>query len=112
MSDAQAKSERGKSADVRVVNAQQQQPAACVMQKPRIRIVPLLITFAATGLAAGLGWATWNTSMEPPWTRDVTVRVYTVNMAPEVAGRIAELQVASCSAGRETLAAGDRRKLT
>jgi hypothetical protein len=30
----------------------------------------------------------WNAYMEWPWTRDGTVRVFTVTMAPEVAGRI------------------------
>jgi multidrug resistance efflux pump len=59
----------------------------------RIRVVPLLITLATAGLAAGLGWAMWNAYMETPWTRDGTVRVYTVTMAPEVAGRIVELPV-------------------
>jgi multidrug resistance efflux pump len=52
-----------------------------------------LITLATAGLAAGLGWAMWNAYMETPWTRDGTVRVYTVTMAPEVAGRIVELPV-------------------
>jgi multidrug resistance efflux pump len=92
MSDADAKSERGKSADLRVVSAPQ--PAARAMRRIRIRIVPFLITLAATGLAAAFGWATWNAYMETPWTRDGTVRVYTVTMAPEVAGRIVELPVA------------------
>ena len=32
--------------------------------------------------------------MGAPWTRDGTVRVYVVTMAPEVAGRIVELPVA------------------
>jgi multidrug resistance efflux pump len=64
------------------------------MRRIRIRIVPFLITLAATGLAAAFGWATWNAYMETPWTRDGTVRVYTVTMAPEVAGRIVELPVA------------------
>jgi RND family efflux transporter MFP subunit len=32
--------------------------------------------------------------METPWTRDATVRVYVVTMAPEVAGRIVALPVA------------------
>src|SRR5262249_48092280 len=41
-----------------------------------------------------LGWAMWDAYMEAPWTRDGTVRVYTVTMAPEVAGRIVELPVA------------------
>ena len=63
------------------------------MHRVRIRIVPLLITLAMAGLAAGLGWAMWKTYMETPWTRDGTVRVYTVTMAPEVAGRIVELTV-------------------
>jgi multidrug resistance efflux pump len=92
MSDVEAKSERGKSADLRVVSSPQ--PAARTMHKARVRIVPLLITLATTGLAAVLTWAMWNAYMETPWTRDGTVRVYTVTMAPEVAGRIVELPVA------------------
>jgi multidrug resistance efflux pump len=35
----------------------------------------------------------WNAYMEWPWTRDGTVRVYTVTMAPEVADRIVDLPV-------------------
>ncbi len=91
MSDVEAKSERGKSADLRVVSPAQ--PAARATHGARIRVVPLLITLATAGLAAGLGWAMWNAYMETPWTRDGTVRVYTVTMAPEVAGRIVELPV-------------------
>jgi multidrug resistance efflux pump len=91
MSDVEAKSERGKSADLRVVSSAQ--PAIGAIRRTRIRIVPLLITLATTVLAVGLGWATWNAYMETPWTRDGTVRVYTVTMAPEVAGRIVELPV-------------------
>jgi multidrug resistance efflux pump len=92
MSDVETKSERGKSADLRVVSSAQ--PAARAMHRARIRIIPLLITLATTALALGLGWAMWNAYMETPWTRDGTVRVYTVTMAPEVAGRIVELPVA------------------
>jgi multidrug resistance efflux pump len=91
MSDVEAKSERGKSADLRVVSPAQ--PAARATHGARIRVVPLLITLATAGLAAALGWAMWNAYMETPWTRDGTVRVYTVTMAPEVAGRIVELPV-------------------
>ena len=36
----------------------------------------------------------WRVYMEAPWTRDGTVRVYVVTMAPEVAGRIVKLPVA------------------
>src|SRR5262249_59224615 len=91
MSDVEAKSERGKGAGLRVVSSVQ--PAVRAIHKARIRIVPLLITLATAGLAAGLGWAMWKAYMETPWTRDGTVRVYTVTMAPEVAGRIVELPV-------------------
>jgi RND family efflux transporter MFP subunit len=62
--------------------------------RPRIRVVPALITLATVALAVLLGWAMWNAYMEAPWTRDGTVRVYVVTMAPEVTGRIVELPVA------------------
>jgi multidrug resistance efflux pump len=57
------------------------------------RAVPMLITLAAVAIAGLLGWATWDTYMAAPWTRDSTVRSYVVTMAPEVAGRIVELPV-------------------
>ena len=91
MSDVEAKSERGKSADLRIVSSAQS--AARAIHRTRIRTVPVLITLATTGLAVGFGWALWSAYMETPWTRDGTVRVYTVTMAPEVAGRIVELPV-------------------
>src|ERR1700722_14323450 len=71
-------------------------PPASVGDKtrPRLRIAPVLITLAAIALAVPLGWAMWNAYMGAPWTRDGTVRVYVVTMAPEVSGRIAELSVA------------------
>src|SRR5271156_2237563 len=56
--------------------------------------VPILITLATVALAALLAWAGWEAYMAAPWTRDGTVRVYVVTMAPEVAGRIVELSVA------------------
>src|SRR5439155_24681590 len=55
---------------------------------------PILITLAAIAIAVALGWAMWEAYMGAPWTRDGTVRVYIVTMAPEVAGRIVELPVA------------------
>jgi multidrug resistance efflux pump len=91
MSDGETRSERGKSADLHVLRSAQ--PTARKLRNARIRIVPLLITLATTGLAAVLGWAMWQAYMGAPWTRDGTVRTYVVRMAPEVAGRIVELPV-------------------
>ena len=62
--------------------------------KSRIRVVPILITLGTVAVAAFLAWATWQTYMGAPWTRDGTVRAYVVTMAPEVAGRIVKLSVA------------------
>jgi multidrug resistance efflux pump len=62
--------------------------------KSRVRIVPILITLGTVAVAAFLAWATWQTYMGAPWTRDGTVRAYVVTMAPEVAGRIVKLSVA------------------
>lgn len=59
----------------------------------RLRILPVLVTLMAVGLAVPLGRAMWDAYMGAPWTRDGTVRAYVVTMAPEVAGRIVELPV-------------------
>jgi RND family efflux transporter MFP subunit len=91
MSDAKDKLEQGKRTDLRVVGSAE--PATRAGRKARIRIVPFLMTLITTGLAALLGWATWDTYMVKPWTRDGTVRNYVVTMAPEVAGRIVQLPV-------------------
>src|SRR6202048_282108 len=62
--------------------------------KSRIPVAPVLITLGTVAVAALLVWAMWEAYMAAPWTRDGTVRVYIVTMAPEVAGRIVELPVA------------------
>jgi multidrug resistance efflux pump len=63
-------------------------------RRRRIRILPLLLTLIAIVLAVGLGREMWRVYMEAPWTRDGTVRVYVVTMAPQVAGQIVKLPVA------------------
>jgi RND family efflux transporter MFP subunit len=45
-------------------------------------------------MAGVLGRATWNAYMGAPWTRDGTVRVYVLTIAPQVAGQIVQLPVA------------------
>src|SRR6266446_9988549 len=62
--------------------------------KSRIPIAPILITLGTVAVAALLAWAMWEAYMVAPWTRDGTVRVHVVTMAPEVAGRIVKLPVA------------------
>src|SRR5882672_5535591 len=62
--------------------------------KSRIPLAPILITLGTVAVAALLAWAMWEAYMVAPWTRDGTVRVHVVTMAPEVAGRIVKLPVA------------------
>src|SRR5215467_1008587 len=50
------------------------------------RIFPMLITLAVIAVAVVLGRAMWDAYMGAPWTRDGTVRVYVVTMAPQVSG--------------------------
>ncbi|MBO0718417.1 MAG: HlyD family secretion protein [Rhizobiales bacterium] len=92
MPDVQTKSEYGKGAVLRIL--WRVQSAARNLHIRWTRLVPLAVTFAMSCLALVLGCEMWNTYMNTPWTRDGTVRVYTVNMAPEVVGRIVELAVA------------------
>jgi multidrug resistance efflux pump len=59
--------------------------------KPRLRTLPIFLTFTVVAIAAALSWAMWNVYMAAPWTRDATVRVYIVTVAPQVAGQIVRL---------------------
>jgi multidrug efflux pump subunit AcrA (membrane-fusion protein) len=58
-----------------------------------LRILPVLITLATVAVAVGVGRVMWEAYMGAPWTRDGTVRVCVVTMAPEISGRIVELPV-------------------
>ena len=58
-----------------------------------LQVGRFLITLTTIAIAGLLGWAMWRAYMGAPWTRDATVRAYVVMMAPEVSGRIVELQV-------------------
>jgi multidrug resistance efflux pump len=69
-------------------------PSPVPSPRTRIRLVPVLITLGTVALAALATWAMWQAYVGSPWTRDGTVRVYVVTMAPEVAGHIVELPVA------------------
>ncbi|MGH6796743.1 MAG: efflux RND transporter periplasmic adaptor subunit [Methylocella sp.] len=93
MSETQTKAKSTKTAD-KTDATTAPEPLAPKPAKRRIRIVPVLITLGTVALAVPLAWAMWDAYIGAPWTRDGTVRVYVVTMAPEVAGRIVELPVA------------------
>jgi multidrug resistance efflux pump len=104
MSAAETKSKPGQTAGDRDAvwlpkpaardSVQASEPDVRDRAKPRVRVVPILITLATIALAAALGWAMWDAYMGAPWTRDGTVRAYVVTKATEVAGYIVELPVA------------------
>src|SRR3979490_672710 len=93
MSEAQTKAKSTNTADERDAVSSPEVPARPKV-RPRLRIIPVLITLVTVALALPLGWAMWYAYMGAPWTRDGTVRVYVVTIAPEVTGRIVELPVA------------------
>jgi multidrug resistance efflux pump len=64
---------------------------------PRTRQPPAAFNFIATliafGAAIGLAWMAWNYYEYTPWTRDGRVRVYTVQVAPEVSGTVVSIPI-------------------
>jgi multidrug resistance efflux pump len=93
MTVAEVTSKRNKAADDLDRDAPSRRPDFRAITRRRMEIGPFLITLATVALAGLLGWAMWGVYMGAPWTRDATVRAYVVTMAPEVAGRIVELNV-------------------
>jgi multidrug resistance efflux pump len=93
VTEAETKSKSGKTAVDRGAVWSPELPARQKV-RPRLRIIPVLVTLVTVALAVLFGWAMWDAYMGAPWTRDGTVRVYVVTLAPEVAGRIVEFPVA------------------
>ena len=56
-------------------------------------IFNFLATLAALGASLGVAWMAWVYYEYTPWTRDGRVRVYTVQVAPEVSGTVVSLPV-------------------
>ena len=52
-----------------------------------------IATLIAFGAGIGLAWMAWNYYEYTPWTRDGRVRVYTVQLAPEVSGTVVSLPI-------------------
>ena len=92
MSDVETKSKRDIPAGT-PAEVWSPAPVPRPLSRRRLRILPLLITLVAIAVAGVLGRAMWNTYMGAPWTRDGTVRVYVVTMAPQVSGQIVQLPV-------------------
>jgi multidrug resistance efflux pump len=92
MSDVETKSKREAAAES-PAEVWSPEPTPREPRTRRLRIIPLLITLVAIAVAGALGSMMWNAYMVAPWTRDGTVRVYVVTMAPQVAGQIIELPV-------------------
>jgi multidrug resistance efflux pump len=93
MTATEVASKRDRAADSFDKDAPSRPPESRASTKRSIEIRSFLITLAAVAVAGLLGWATWGVYMVGPWTRNATVRAYVVTMAPEVAGRIVELDV-------------------
>ncbi len=53
----------------------------------------VVATLTVLAAAALLTWLAWNYYEYSPWTRDGRVRVYTVQIAPEVSGTVVELPI-------------------
>ena len=53
----------------------------------------VVATLAVLATAVALTWLAWNYYEYSPWTRDGRVRVYTVQIAPEVSGTVVELPI-------------------
>ncbi|NHN84419.1 biotin/lipoyl-binding protein [Acetobacter musti] len=56
-------------------------------------LIRVILTLAVVSLAVVLGITLWNTYMIAPWTRDGRVRVYVVDVAPEVSGTVVQVPV-------------------
>ena len=85
---------RGSAAKIIVEREQAApRPLDTGLHAPRRHLLPYVVTLVAVAIAIVLGWEMWDAYMGAPWTRDGTVRAYVVTLAPEVAGRIAEVPV-------------------
>ena len=93
MTIAEVTSKRSETVDDRDETVPSPPPDSRAITRRRMGIGPFLITLATVALAGLAGRAMWDVYMGAPWTRDATVRAYVVTMAPEVAGRIVELNV-------------------
>src|SRR6516162_4526515 len=93
MIDVEARTRQEAQEESAAINRAAEPMPARIAPTRALQIFPLMITLAVVAVAVVLGRAMWDVCMGAPWTRDVTVRVYVVTMAPQVAGQIVELTV-------------------
>jgi len=93
MIDVEARTRQEAQEESAAINRAAEPMPARIAPTRALQIFPLMITLAVVAVAVVLGRAMWDVCMGAPWTRDVTVRVYVVTMAPQVAGQIVELSV-------------------
>lgn len=58
-----------------------------------IQALRLALTLTISLAALMIGWSLWDHYMRDPWTRDGRVRANVVNIAPDVAGPVAEIRI-------------------
>ncbi|MBB2203233.1 biotin/lipoyl-binding protein [Gluconacetobacter tumulisoli] len=56
-------------------------------------LIRVVLTLTVVALAIAMGITLWDTYMIAPWTRDGRVRVYVVDVAPEVPGTVVQVPV-------------------
>ncbi|MBB2158556.1 HlyD family secretion protein, partial [Gluconacetobacter diazotrophicus] len=56
-------------------------------------LIRVVLTLSVVALAIVMGVTLWDTYMIAPWTRDGRVRVYVVDVAPEVPGTVVQVPV-------------------
>lgn len=57
------------------------------------QLTRILVTLAVLALGILCGWYLWDYYMNTPWTRDARVRADIIQIAPDVAGMVAEVKV-------------------
>ena len=62
--------------------------------KLSISLGRIAVTLITVAIAAVVGWYLWDYYMERPWTRDGRVRADVVQVAPDVSGVVARVNVA------------------
>src|SRR3954466_7118513 len=61
--------------------------------KLTVSLSRVAVTLVTVAIAAVIGWYLWDYYMERPWTRDGRVRADVIQVAPDVSGAVADVNV-------------------